>query len=178
MAEKVTVNRAPVMTLWAAVVAEQLGFDPDEALTIGKAVSGLNAQSKGQRLGIYDREMTDEARRQARERQPEEQYTVGLMGRAVPVIHTKYGVRAVNEGRPEDPATVQRYLEKKFGETLPEVRAAMQELARSLSKDELKRRAYELYEAFRPEIPEGKRGWGAEGTLDVAKIRRMAAGEE
>ncbi len=178
MTEKLTVNRAPVMTLWAAVVAETLGFDSDEALTLGKAVSGLNAQSKGQRLGLYDREMTDEARRAARERQPAEQYTVGLLGRAVPVINTKYGVRAVNEGRPEDPASVQRYLEKKFGETLPEVREAMKDLAKSLSKDELKRRAYELYEEFRPAIPEGKRGWGAEGELDLEKIRRLARGEE
>ncbi len=51
--DAVTINRAPVLTLWAAVVAERLGFDPDEALTLGKAVAGLTAQSKGQRLGIF-----------------------------------------------------------------------------------------------------------------------------
>jgi hypothetical protein len=49
MAEKdgrrswVMVNRAPVLTLWAAVVAEVLGFEHDEALTLGLAVTGLNA---------------------------------------------------------------------------------------------------------------------------------------
>ena len=48
----VQINRAPVLTLWAAVVAEALGFAPDEALTLGKAVAGLNAQAKGRRLGI------------------------------------------------------------------------------------------------------------------------------
>jgi hypothetical protein len=42
---KVKVNRAPVLTLWAAVVAERLGYERDEALTLGKAVAGLNAQS-------------------------------------------------------------------------------------------------------------------------------------
>ena len=31
----VMVNRAPVLTLWAAVVAEVLGFERDEALTSG-----------------------------------------------------------------------------------------------------------------------------------------------
>jgi len=31
----VMINRAPVLTLWAAVVAEMLGFDYDEALTLG-----------------------------------------------------------------------------------------------------------------------------------------------
>jgi len=42
------------MTLWAAVVAERLGFDRDEALTLAKAVAGLNAQAKGLRLGIFE----------------------------------------------------------------------------------------------------------------------------
>jgi len=36
----VVVNRAPVLTLWAAVVAEVLGFEHDEALTLGRAVAG------------------------------------------------------------------------------------------------------------------------------------------
>jgi hypothetical protein len=43
----VMVNRAPVLTLWAAVVAEVLGFEHDEALTLGRAVAGLNTYSKG-----------------------------------------------------------------------------------------------------------------------------------
>ena len=42
----VMVNRAPVLTLWAAVVAEVLGFEHDEVLTLGRAMSGLNAYSK------------------------------------------------------------------------------------------------------------------------------------
>ena len=37
----VSINRAPVLTLWAAVVAERLGFDEDEALSLGKALAGL-----------------------------------------------------------------------------------------------------------------------------------------
>ena len=51
--DTIEVNRAPVLTLWAAVVAERLGFEPEEALTLGKSVAGLTAQSKGQRLGIF-----------------------------------------------------------------------------------------------------------------------------
>jgi hypothetical protein len=49
----ISLNRAPVLTLWAAVVAQRLGFDEDEALTLGKAVAGLNAQAKGRRLGSF-----------------------------------------------------------------------------------------------------------------------------
>lgn len=59
MAEKeerhssVMINRAPVLTLWAAVVAEMLGFDYSEALTLGRPVAGLNAYSKGVSLGLF-----------------------------------------------------------------------------------------------------------------------------
>jgi hypothetical protein len=49
----ISINRAPVLTLWAAVVAQRLGFDEYEALTLGRAVAGLNAYSKGRRLGIF-----------------------------------------------------------------------------------------------------------------------------
>ena len=50
----ITINRAPVLTLWAAVVAERLGFDRDEALTLGRAVAGLNAYSKGVALELSE----------------------------------------------------------------------------------------------------------------------------
>ena len=46
-ATRIQINRAPVLTLWAAVVAERLGFNHDEALSLGNALAGLNAQSKG-----------------------------------------------------------------------------------------------------------------------------------
>ena len=41
----IKINRAPALTLWAAVVAERLGFD--EALTLGRAVAGLNSGGIG-----------------------------------------------------------------------------------------------------------------------------------
>jgi len=48
----IRINRAPVLTLWTAVVAERLGFDRDTALTLGQAVAGLSAYAKGVSLGI------------------------------------------------------------------------------------------------------------------------------
>jgi len=48
-ATRIQINRAPVLMLWAAVVAERLGFNHDEARSLGKAVAGLAAQSKGRR---------------------------------------------------------------------------------------------------------------------------------
>jgi len=43
VADTIKINRAPVLTLWAAVVAKRLGFKWNEALTLGRAVAGLNA---------------------------------------------------------------------------------------------------------------------------------------
>jgi len=41
MAEStVSVNRTAVLTLWAVVVAERLGFHAEEALSLGRAVAG------------------------------------------------------------------------------------------------------------------------------------------
>ncbi len=65
--KKIKINRAPVLTLWAAIVAERLGYDRKESLTFGKAVAGLNAQSKGRRLGIYE-EKKDSGRRKIKRR--------------------------------------------------------------------------------------------------------------
>ncbi len=50
----------------------------------------------------------------------------------------------------------------------------MKELAKSLTPSELAEKDYSLYEKFRPEIPPGKRGWGASSRLDLEAIRKMA----
>ena len=43
----IKVNRAPVLTLWAAVVAECLGHDRETAITLGRAVAGSSARWHG-----------------------------------------------------------------------------------------------------------------------------------
>jgi hypothetical protein len=171
--KKVRINRAPVLTLWAAVVAERLGYDPLEALTLGRSVAGLNAQSKGRRLGIYEESEGSEKEQKALPPEPENLTTVDVLGRKVPAVMTEQGVRAVDNGKPITPDSVQRYLESKFKNDYGSVRAAMKDLAGSYSPDELTSRAFRLYESFRPEVPEGTRGWGAQGELDLEKIRRL-----
>jgi hypothetical protein len=170
-ARVVEINRAPVLTLWAAVVAERLGYDRDEALTFGKAVAGLNAQSKGRRLGIF-KPGKDEGKR-PREKKPGAEFRVEICGRAVPAVETDEGVRAVIKGKTIDPEKVAGYLERTFGEDLGDVREAMDDLAGGLDGEELADRAYSLYESFRPDIPSGKKGWGAKGDLDLAFIRSL-----
>jgi hypothetical protein len=170
------VNRAPVLTLWGAVVAERLGFDHKTALTLGKSIAGLSAQAKGRRLGVIHETPEDEKQRRARARAKAGVTSVEVMGRRIPVVHTKEGLRAVRDNTPEDPAAVERYLESKLGDSLPAVRTAMVALAKSIPKDELSERAFALYESFRPRVPSGERGWGAKGELDLARIRKLAKG--
>jgi hypothetical protein len=169
----VLINRAPVLTLWATTVAERLGFDYSEALSLGKAVAGLTAQSKGRRLGIYA--PVPEEIRKARARKRGEEFFVDICGRSVPAISTEDGVRAVTRGRPVEPRSVERYLELKFGESLESVRGAMHNLAKSFRPEQLRENAFGLYEEFRPAIPEGKAGWGAKGKLDIDRIRSLAS---
>src|ERR1039457_6610108 len=138
----IVINRAPVLTLWATTVAERLGFEKDEALSLGKAVAGLTAQSKGQRLGIY-KPVPQEVKK-ARTRKRGEEFFVEICGRQVPAINTSDGVRAVNKDKPVEAKSVERYLENKFGESLDAVRVAMRDLAKAFRPDELSGKAFRL----------------------------------
>jgi len=169
----VRVNRAPVLTLWAAVVAERLGFDWDEALALGRAVAGLNAYSKGASLGLFT-PAPKEVKERKRKLAEGETLQIDLLGRAITAIHTPDGLRATSKDRPIASASVERYLDAKFGDALPAVRKAMETLARSMPPEALAAEAYKLYEEFRPEVPVGVRGWGAEGRLDTRRILALA----
>jgi hypothetical protein len=72
-----------------------------------------------------------------------------------------------------EPEGVRLYLEGKFGDNLGRVRSAMQKLAKAFSPQELSLDAYTLYERFRPAIPEGVKGWGTKGDLDLRVIERL-----
>ncbi|MHC4249142.1 MAG: hypothetical protein ACYS9X_08450 [Planctomycetota bacterium] len=172
-ADTVSINRAPVLTLWGAVVAERLGFDRDAALTLGKAVAGLNAQSKGRRLGIFGTPKAPERGGPPKRVGLGEEFWVEICGRPVPGKYTADGIRAVILDKPIDPDGVRRYLAGKFGGALDAVREAMRELADSFEPERLELLAYSFYEQFRPQIEPGRRGWGQKGTLDLALIRSL-----
>jgi len=165
----ITINRAPVLTLWAAVVARQLGFDDDAALTLGKAVAGLTAQSKGRHLGIFKPPKL-EGGRPAKKRGLGEDLWIDLCGRSIPAQNTVQGIRAVVKDVPIKPEQVRRYLSKSFGDDLPAARGAMEQLARSRKPDQLAGEAFVLYERFRPQIAAGQRGWGQKGDLNLDLI--------
>jgi len=174
MRATMSINRAPVLTLWAAVVAQRIGFRWDESLSLGKALAGLNAQSKGRRLSIF--KPHEEKTKAARERERGEQFWIELCGRPVPAKNTDDGIRAVSGRAVVTAESVEAYLETKFGDHLEAARAAMMTLANAYRPRELAAEAFALYEEFRPAVPEGMKGWGAKGVLDLRKIRSMATG--
>ena len=88
--------------------------------------------------------------------------------------HPDEGLRTLSGESPIPPDSVQKYLEGKFGDAFDDVSNAMLELAKSWPPAQLAETAYALYEKFRPEIPLGKKGWGAAGKLDLDVIRKMA----
>jgi hypothetical protein len=138
------------------VVARRLGFDEDEALTLGKALAGLNAQAKGRRLGIF--KPHEEKAKKAREKERGERFWVEVLGRPESATNTDDGIRAVRGGKPIDPDSVRRYLSNKFGDDLKAVRSAMQKLAKAYTPQELAHNTYRLYERSRPDIPAAKKG--------------------
>jgi hypothetical protein len=166
--DPIRVNRAPVLTLWAAVVAERLGHPEPTALSLASAVAGTAAQAKARRLGLA--EATEGPRHGPARR------ALPLLGREVPVAEAPDGtLRAAGpDGTPEDDTPVRRYLARAFGPRLEEARAAMRALAATLPPEELNRVGFRLYEAFRPEVPEGVGGWGAKGLLHLDRIRDAA----
>jgi hypothetical protein len=169
------INRAPVLTLWAAIVAQRLGYNEGEALTLGKAVAGYTAQFKGRSLGIYHKRK-EKGEKEARKADEREIQIVELMGRQIPTLEEAGEIRAVTKDKAIDPDSVRRYFASKFGGDLENVTAAMEELAGSYEPEELNKIAFQLYEQFRPEIPKGKRGWGAKGELSVKNIIDLKKG--
>jgi len=169
----VTINRAPVLTLWAAVVAERLGYDWEGALTLGRALAGMNAASKARTLGLArtprDRDEPNRTKKPAAGKP----VAIELLGRSIPAVRVEDGVRALASGSVAKPESVERYLEGKFGDHLGAARTAMRALAKAYSKSSLEANGFALYEAFRPSVPRGGRGWGAKGVLDLDVIARL-----
>lgn len=170
MEASIRVNRAPVLTLWAAVVAERLGHPLPTAFSLASVVAGTAARSKARRLGLAEPRPGEGSVRPARE-------TIRLLGRDIPLVPGADGsVLAERDGHPAPAAPVEAYLARAFGPRLGEVRTSMEVLADGLDAAELNRIGFRLYERFRPEVPEDVSGWGAKGRLDLARIRAAAEG--
>ncbi|ORY53987.1 hypothetical protein BCR35DRAFT_335887 [Leucosporidium creatinivorum] len=161
--KSVITNRAPVMTAWATIVAERLGFRRQEALSIAQVYTDLNASSKGVSLGIMDPSVLQPG---AGPSQP----FVDLMGRKVPVLSTQTGEwRAITKGSVADPATAFSYIQRNFRQQMGAIVGGLRVLADSFEPQELNEKGYGLYLSFRPEVD----GWGKKAELRVSSILEL-----
>jgi len=159
------INRAPVMTAWATIVAERLGFRREEALSIGSVYTEMNASSKGISLGIFDESKNHDY--EAGSTQP----FVELMGRKIPVLEGEAGEwRGIIKGSPVEPKSPFGYIQRSFRQTMPWAMGAMRLLADSFDDSaELNKRGYDLYCKFRPE----NERWGKKTEMRMESILQL-----
>lgn len=180
----VQVNRSPVMTLWAAIVAvrseeQEEPCSWDTALTIGKSVADSFAFSKGRMVGVYTSEAkTPETKRDEAENKETDTHfwCMGkkVLVRSVSPSSPPSAPVALANGVPLDPQNVEKYVKTAFGEAYERVRTELTSLAeRYLAMGKLVGDAYALYERFRPMVPPGKRGFGAKGLFDLSLLSRL-----
>lgn len=169
--ETILINRSPVLTLWATIVARKLytKLDLSEALTLGSAVAAHIAKAKGTDLGIFSKGEMEDGQNQPKDNNNEEIFE--LLGVKIYAAKTDGGIRAMINGQIQDPHKTWALLKRRFQESLGFVMTKMEEAANSAgSPQELEVSAYRFYMHIRPNIPEGTKGWGAHGHLETAKL--------
>jgi hypothetical protein len=167
----IEINRAPVLNLWVVVVAERQGFNSREAATYGKWITATFAKAKGKSLGIFEDDDDDQEPKPKRpKKNKEEDYVRVFQHVKIPVQTKPNGDRlAVMGGGTIDPRPVEKYIEGNFRDKLVDFKEAMEMLANSMSEDELRKQAYDLYEQFRP----AWKGWGRKSTLSMEAIHGL-----
>ncbi|KAM0792783.1 hypothetical protein ACM66B_002552 [Microbotryomycetes sp. NB124-2] len=158
--KSVVTNRAPVMTAWATIVAERLGFSRQEALSIAQVYTDMNASSKGVSIGVLDKSRLEPGGGPS-------QPFVELMGRKVPVMSTRTGEwRAMAHGQTADPQQAFSYIQRNFRQQMGAVMGALRILATSFSPNELNEVGYSLYCDFRPTVQQ----WGEKGEMKLVDV--------
>lgn len=178
--ESILINRSPVLTLWATVVAQALypKATLTEALSLGGAVAGQLSKAKGTSLGIYQKGEEDGDGGGA-DRADDSLLEFHLLGFVIHGRQTPDGLRAVaNDGREQDPHSTWRLLQKRFGDSLAFVMDRMERAAASVGRDRLGSSAYDYYAYVRPDIPQGTKGWGAHGRLHTERLSSFYATNE
>jgi len=168
--DTILINRSPILTLWATVVAKKVfSITLEEALTFGSAYAAECARTKGSSLGIYSEGSKHYCTTAASSAEEMEGQKFSLMNQTIPANQTVNGLRAIGYGKEQDPHGIWKSLTKKLGENLSFVLEKMEEAADQAGED-LEATAYSYYIRIRPDIPQGTKGWGAHGHLEVSKL--------
>lgn len=166
MSKSTVVNRAPIMTAWSFIVAERLGFQREEALSIASVYTEMNAISKGVSIGLYEENKQQNMEASKDGSQP----YVDLMGRRIPLYQTSSGQwRALTQGSPVSPGAAFSYITRSLRQTTPQIMGALRLVALSYSPAQLNKRGYNLYCDFRPNVE----GWGKKGEVRCQSILAM-----
>ncbi|KAK4499811.1 hypothetical protein PRZ48_007997 [Zasmidium cellare] len=176
--ESITINRAPVLELWASCVARSLypSLDWSTCLSIGGAISTITAISKGRSIGTMEKPDPGKAQEKRERRQAEqaELDEVDVMG-----FHLKLKDGAAIVGDKPKKGN-EDTLRKKYGdEQYSKVKSTFEESLKAWkgNEEELSRRAFGMYEDFRPNIPAGQKGWGRKGQLRLDSIQSAVAND-
>ncbi|KAF2725713.1 hypothetical protein K431DRAFT_281078 [Polychaeton citri CBS 116435] len=173
-ASTITINRAPVLELWRAVVTRLLYPQAkwETRLSAGAAISTICAISKGRAVGAIGQPdpETAEKRKEGRRKHPEIQDLdeIGVVGFD---LRVRDGAALVS-GKSKD--ANENALRKKFGDA--EYDRAIKVFTDALrswqsDREDLDAQAFGMYETFRPATKPGARGWGRKGELDLDKAK-------
>ncbi|KAL0565792.1 hypothetical protein V5O48_016229 [Marasmius crinis-equi] len=198
--KSVVINRAPLLSAWATVVAQRMGFRREEALSIE-----MNAKSKGVAIGIYQPGEVSSASASTGQPRP----YVNFMGRIVYVslsfppsarlcsrnnslyptksplcqVSTQEGLRwralsySTGTPTPAEPTSASSYISRSFRQNTPYIIGCLKLLADRFTPQELSEEAWSLYVKFRP----GNNEWGSRSEVrfeDILGLRGEGRGEE
>lgn len=122
------VNRAPVMTAWATVLLERLGFSRPEALSLAHCYVNYTSTMRGISLGIIPAAEKERAVHIVGPNQPHFE----LMNVKIPVMQMQDGsYRGISAGEVVSPEKAFHYMRKSMAQTLSSVIGALTLLADS-----------------------------------------------
>lgn len=169
----IIINRSPVLDLWAASVTHFLYPDLswDTCLSAGSAVASLCAMSKGKSIGIYgtSEDTAERREKKAKEREDKEELDdLEVMHFTMPF---KDGLVVLGKDKKK---ANEAALKTKYGgeDEYARVKSVFEECLDTWkdSKEELNKKAFGMYEKFRPNVAAGQRGWGRKGELSLGTI--------
>ena len=170
----VIINRAPVLQLWAASLAHltypQLSWET--CLSAGSAISSICAVAKGRSTGNVPEKDDSKSKQEKREKARKKQKTLD----EIEVMHFKLRLKdglaivgSDEKGKPGD----EEGLRKKFGdEQYQKVKDEFDDALKRWKghEEELNKKAFHMYEEFRPDVSKGQKGWGRKGELSLETV--------
>lgn len=175
----IMINRAPVLQLWGAAVTHLVYPDVSwiTCLSAGNAISSLCAVSKGKSIGVIEPQDEDpqesRKRKAAKKEVSEMEQTTELQVMGFPLHVKDEDVLLGGKSKRLKEAT----LKAKFGgdESYDAVRKTMEEALQQWKEyeEDLNKKAFHMYEQFRPSVASGQQGWGRKGELNLGQVESV-----